>query len=229
MARTITVGQLEADVRSRADVENDPHKSPVEIRRWLSAGYSQLYDILVNSGLAYFESKQTIVTVGSGTTALPADYFGTLRIDFIFSAELIWPVKEINPRAIHRVRRTNAQRAYYYRITGSNITWYPTPPSGQTYEHLYIPAAADLTLDVDGSTVVDGINGWEEYVVLYAAMQACNKEDGNYTKFERQIAKIEQKIESMSLNRTIASATSLIEEEDYDDYYDRDPANWRQY
>lgn len=230
MARTISVAQMIADVRSRADCENDPHKTDAEIRRWLSAGYARLYAKLVSSGLAYYEKSQTITTAGStGTYALPADYLATIKLDYQFTSDIVWPVREISIRELHRVRTTGAQRSYFYRVVQSNLIMYPNPPDGQTYIHKYIPVAVDITTDTDGTMTIDGFNGFEEYVVLYAAMQAINKEDRDVGPIMAQLRDLDRQLDNEVQNRNIASATSLIDDNDILPPWELDPANWRQY
>lgn len=230
MARTVSVQELIDSFRSRGDFENDPHKGDSEIMTWLSASYAELYDILVSSGLAYFEAKDDFIT--DGTTeiiSLPADFYGTLRLDYIFSAEVSWPVREISPRRLHRVTATG-QRAYYYRNVASNMILYPRPPTAQTYRHLYIPAPAKLT---DPGQVIDGVSGWEDFVTVGAVIRGLGKSQENEMlgAFQMERQRLESRITQAAQNRAIASATSLVEEtgDFYDGDWERDPANWRQY
>jgi hypothetical protein len=226
MPRLVTVQEMVDAVRSRGDFQLDPHKSDAEIMSWLSAAYGELYDILVSSGLDYYEASEDYTTTGlTDTYTMAADYYGTKRVDYIFSAETKWPVREISLRRLHQVS-TSGQRAAFYRTVGPNIILYPRPPAGQTYRHLYIPAPAKLTSLVQ---TIDGVSGWEEHLVVGAIIRGKEKSDLDTSSFQIDRQRTEARIQQAAQNRAIASATSLVEEDTYDNDWSQDPANWRQY
>ncbi len=82
----------------------------------------------------------------------------------------------------HRVLpSTNfAAPACSYRIVGATIQFNPTPADG-TYKVRYVPVPG--TLSADGDTL-DGVLGWEEYVILYAAYKLLQKE-GSHADADR--------------------------------------------
>lgn len=223
MSRTITLAELRSDVRQRADVENDTHLSDAEINRYVSSSYSFLYGLLVRSGEAYFENTQTITTTGVATYALPADFYRMLRVRYRVDSQSWARVIEADPNIIDRVT-TNGVRATWYRLVNNSIEFYPTPPSLQTYQLRYIPAAERLTGD---NQSINGVNGWEELIVLDAAIKCLRKSDKQEMAagLERDRLLMLKNIEDLAYERSIASSTRPFREEDVS--YEPDPSSWR--
>lgn len=226
MARKFTVTQLTTAVRRRADLENDTHVADAEIYEWLSTYYAELYDILVSSGLHYFETSYSFASNGGSSYALPADFYAMLRLDYVLSAETNVELKEIGLRELHHVSGTSA-RAAFYRVVGENLILYPQPPSGHNYVLKYIPAPIKLEA---GATEVDGISGWEDYLVTGAVLTAHSKRenDAAVAIAKDRLKDLRARITQNAQNRAIASATSLVESAPSFDY-EIDAADWRQY
>lgn len=231
MPRTFTLAQLRTLVRQRADRENDPHVTDTEINSYISASYGELYDLLVQSGLPYFKATQTIVTTGSSNPyALSSDFYAMIRVWYKAGTDTWWPLREAHPREVHRfLALTGTRRAVAYEVTGTtpagdSLELFPIPPAGQTYEVRYFPRPLDLTTDAD---VVDGVSGWEEFIVVDAALKCLTKSTPEEAAPLWQ-AKNQQleRIKRMAQNRQIANAHSLFIEEDYTE---ADPASWRGY
>lgn len=226
--RKFTVGQLTTAVRRRADIPvADDHVTDAEIREWLSAFYAELYDILVSSGLAYFEKTQTYATTSSQSYALPADFYGTLTVVYSISDTRDEELREIHPREIHRVSKVASAYSTRYRTVGNQLVLYPPPLAGQTYRLKYIPAPADLTV---AAQEVDGVSGWEDFVVTGAVIYALSKKDRDTSVNERRLRDLRKRITDAVQNREIASALSLVQSDSLtDDPIWNDPAEWRFY
>jgi hypothetical protein len=201
MARTFTLLQLRTKARERSDMVNSSFVTDSELNGYISASYAELYDILVQSGLVYYTpTTQTITGTGSETYPLAADYYGTVRVDRV-SGSNYCPLTEymITERASYENSGTGEARAYSPQ--GSNMSLLPAPTSG-SYRHIYIPAPADLTADV---TTVDGVSGWEEFIVVDAARKMLQKEESSTVGIERDLARLKARIEEMSQNRAWAT------------------------
>lgn len=209
MARTYTVTELIAAVRSRCDTENDPHKTDSEIRHWINVAYGELYDMLVQSGIPYFQSETTITSVaGTASYALPADFQSILSVYYMRDAQTREQLGEILPTQLQMLS-VMGQRAHYYRLNGSNLILHPTPEvSGQSYYVIYVPAPAKFV----ANETVDGYAGWEEYVVVVASMSAMVKESNSemYALLGRERERLGKRIVDNALSRQIASATGMV-------------------
>ncbi len=84
---------------------------------------------------------------------------------------------------------------YRYRVQGDEIKIIPTPQAGTVFMLHYTPTA---TLLVSGSDTVDGINGWEDYIVVDAAIECLQPEGGDTTVLERRKMQLKQRIEEMA-------------------------------
>tara|TARA_Y100000588_G_scaffold103972_1_gene113355 strand:- start:2607 stop:3227 length:621 start_codon:yes stop_codon:yes gene_type:complete len=172
-----------------------------ELNGYISASYAELYDILVQSGLVYYTpTTQTITGTGSETYALAADYYGTVRVDRV-SGSNYYPLVEymITERTSYENGGSGEARAYSPQ--GSNMSLLPAPTGG-SYRHIYIPAPANLSSDAD---TVDGVSGWEEFIVVDAARKMLQKEESSTVGVERDLARLKARIEEMAQNRAWAT------------------------
>lgn len=192
MARNFTVGALLQRVRERADmIEGNPRKfcGDDEIIRWLSQSYTKLYGIIARSGLNAFESEKVYVTDGRDPAAypLPADFFGCLRVDWLITATA--PIRYLEIRELMigeagRINWSSGGRAIGFRIVNETLVLYPNATTvGQSYLLVYIPTAADLT---DEAQPVNGVNGFEEIMVLDASIRALQKEETDASPLIRE-------------------------------------------
>lgn len=149
--------------------DEDRFVTEVEINRLINLAYRELYGHLVRHGMHRTETVYEITADGSDTYALPADLFAILTVHRVEDDFAI-----LLTRHDHRLRpvASSGADASTYRVVGSTIEFNPVPDTGD-YEVRYVPVPATLTADAD---TVDGVLGWEEYVVLYVAAKLLQKE-----------------------------------------------------
>lgn len=87
-----------------------------------------------------------------------------------------------------------------YRITGSNIQLVPLASSGQTFRIQYAPRPLTLMQDTD---TIDGVSGYEELIIIDAAIKAMQKEESDCSILMAQKAEMLNEIESAAANRDI--------------------------
>jgi len=172
-----------------------------ELNGYISASYADLYDTLVRTGLAYFETTATINATGVETYSLPADHYATIAVDYRIDTTTWEPLREYMIRERHLYENQGAGYAEAYRVVGTNISLLPVPASGRVYRHRYVPAPANLTSD---ATNVDGVSGWEEWIVADAARKCLQKEESDTRTIERDLARLQARIEEAAENRAIA-------------------------
>lgn len=184
-----TLAQLRTRVRQRSDNEFSGSNfiTDDEITQLLNTSYQELYGLLERSGLHLAEELLTITADGSASYDLPADYYATLavfRVDGNYRTYL--------PRHSLRVRPSTAitGAASSYRVVGSTLVFLPTPTDG-TYEVIYIPVPGELSADED---TVDGVLGWEEYLVIDCAIKILEKEESDVTALRQDRERIQQRI-----------------------------------
>lgn len=217
MARSFTLAQIRTAVLGLCDAENDGNLVTAWLNTAISSSYSELVDLLVSSGLFYFRSTATLsYSAVTGLAALPADFLATVSVWYEKDASRRLPLRAVSIRDAWKFKKTSVSRAFCFETVGTNIQLYPPPPSGQTYTLIYVPCAADLTSD--GQTV-DGVQGFEELIVVDAAIKVGIRQETDVQVLLGRKQELLGRIQQMSQNREIASATSLYEEPE-ENYFD---------
>lgn len=223
MARSFTLAQLRTKVRQRADIESSSFISDSELNGYISASYAVLYERLVLTGIAYFEATETLnIVAGTASYAMAASHMSTVGVDWQRAAGKFEPLRRLMPRERNMFPEP-AHPASGYMLVGTNIVLYPTPSVSATYRHIYVPAPADLSADGD---LVDGVSGWEEYIVNDAARKCLLKEESDTSAIEREIDRNLARIEEARLSRYIQDGPRITWDEG-DDFLGEDHLNDR--
>lgn len=206
-------------------MENATFIADAEWKGIISSAYAELYSLLAASGLRYFESTDSVATTGGAAYALPADFLSSIGVDYVVNAqgdrrqleELM--VQERNVYA----GVTGASEATAYALVGANLELYPTPPSGQTYEHRYIPQPSDLSSEADGTSVDVVTPDGEQFLIWYAAVMALSKEESDVRVAMAERERFRQRVEEWAVLRSLNSPRRLV----VDDGGFADPADYR--
>jgi hypothetical protein len=187
-----------------ADVENATARFPTtEVTEYINQGIAELYDLLVSArGVGFYEKTVTIVTDGINTNyALPLDFYQLVmfQVNLGFSAGVSVTTDTniaLEQFMMHERPELSsstpgwAGQPFKYRIhggdpsqpnqvqgtinTGYTVELLPPPSANIKVQMFYVPSCPRLVNDND---VFDGINGWEEYAIFYAAMLMRYKDD----------------------------------------------------
>lgn len=150
-----------------------------EVQDCLNEVLTEVWDLVVAaSPTDYYQSDFTITTSsGIDLYSLPSDFY---KLRAVFKDE---GDGELRPLA-----SINEQEQQYFR-----------PPAGvYTIVVRYIPVSPLLTSD---STTFDGVNGWEELVVLGTAIKLLTKEAANLMLLQllqAERARVEKRIMDMA-------------------------------
>lgn len=148
----------------------DRFVTTTETNRLINLGYKELYGHLIRHGMHRAETVEEITADGSATYAMPADFFALLTVHRVEDG-IGYLLGRHGVRTRPRDDGTGADAATY-RMVGATIAFNPLPDTG-TYEVRYVPVPGTLSADAD---TLDGVLGWEEYVVLYVAVKLLQKE-----------------------------------------------------
>lgn len=209
----VTLQELRTRCLERADMvfnsavaAGDRYITTTELNALINTSYAELYGTLVRYGMHRDEELATVVTDGTAKYQLPADIYAVLGV---YRVETNGDRTYLS-RHDHRLRpnqsRTQA-KAHTYRVVGANMEFNPIPTSG-TYELVYIPVPGEMSADEDQ---IDGVLGWEEYVVIDVAIKLKQKEDSDpallMAERERLLRRIqeESRDEEMSECGTVQS------------------------
>ena len=172
MARTRTGAELIDDSYLRADLVGATDRHPrTTVLRYVNQGCTELYDLLVEArGRAYFRATPSTITTATNTTryALPASFYRliSLRVNGPsgFCMEPFSPQDE----PMLREPGVTADKPTHYELQPGYVELLPAHRASLSVICDYVPVFTDL---LDSSVTFDGINGWEQYPVEFAARE----------------------------------------------------------
>jgi len=206
MANTITLAEIKTQARERADMENSSFISDTELLSYVNLSYAELYDLLVSRFEDYYTMDTTLVVAsGASSVSLPADFYKLRGVDRSISSNDWVAIPKFNFNNRNN-RNTNVSRLMSgqfnvaYRIVGNSLHLTPTDTAAGSYRLWYVPTYTKL---VDSTDTVDGVNGWEEYIIVDVAIKMLAKEDSSVSHLMQQKQALIDRIESMAQNRDI--------------------------
>jgi hypothetical protein len=180
--RSVTLTEVIRRAKKRSDMTGSRF---LENQDWVdlfNSAYADLYDLVVGAYDNYYVSEEsTTLVTGTDTYDLPDDFYKLIGVDFLVGGTYItlFPFVE-------------AERNQPF-AGASSI------PSG-TIRLRYVPAPAQYTVD-DLDEEIDGVAGWDEYVVNLMAEAALTAEESDTTAVQNQLKRLRQRIIDMAPNR----------------------------
>lgn len=204
-----TLADVRLAARRRADMEHSPFVSDDEWNALIASAHQELYGLLCQEfGSAYQLSSHDLVTAGADTYALPEDFFKLHAVHLHLSGDQWKALRRCNVADLNGGRFGVAFAPYgtdiRYALAGSSIRFVPAPAAGRTIRLWYAPRLAVPTNDED---VIDGVNGWEELLVIDAAIKALQKEESDVSVLLAQKNMLLARIRSEAANRDVGPQT----------------------
>lgn len=234
---TTSLADLRLRAQQRSDQVNSNFVSPAEWVNYINASYFELYDLLVQKyGDNYYVAldgnnkpyqfttdgvKDTYGLPDGTTTYLMPDgstapaFYKALGVSLLINAGT--PSQYITLKPFMFGERDTLTRpgvairgraGLRYRINGNGLWLRPFPMSGQTLVIHYVPRMTPL---VDDEDTVDGISGWEEYVVVDAAIKAMQKEESDVSVLMAQKQALIARIESAADSRDAGMPARVVD------------------
>lgn len=174
-----TLEQLRTDAYERSDNEGATDRHPPDkVDRYINQGRAELYDLLVEArGRQYFRKNppQTITTVeGVSRYELESDFYRLISVRKACSQQYLLAPFRAEDEPELREPGCETLEPTHYELQGPIIELLPKGPGGVCVVVDYVPVISDLEDDEDEH---DGINGWEEYVVAFAARCMAMKDE----------------------------------------------------
>jgi hypothetical protein len=222
MANPATRKSIRDRAKRRADQENQSFISNAEWNDYIDEGLSELYDIIVSRYEDYIVSDVDITLVpGQDAYTLPTDFYKTIGVDFLQGSAL-------GPDAVryrltrYAFRERNIYRETYlhsglslvgpyyeYRIEGNSLKLIPTPGEG-VVKLWYYPQAPVFTNDTTAINLVF-VQGWEEFIVLSAAIKAMAKEESDPAVLIMQKDELKNRIITMASDRDVGEPNRVTD------------------
>lgn len=218
----VTLSTLRTRVRERADMSTAGFiaDSATSIDAFINEGVQRLHEKLVEAyGEEYISSSASLTCTGSASdVALPSDFMKLYGVDMPISGtrRALRPYMRAERNA-YREGGVTWQTVPRYSLVGAYIRFLPIPPAC-TATIYYAPSA---TLLVNTSDTVNFPNGWERYVVLYAAIQCLAKEESDTRDLRTEMQREEAALESIKESRDAAYPRSVVDLDlaDLTEYY----------
>lgn len=220
---TITLATLIKRARDRADMPVDGFVTDEELTDWVNEGLQQLHKLLVDAFETEYAFKEQAMSYVSGTTdyALPADFFRLFGVDFDF-AGTTRALKPYNQAERNAYKNRSGPGALWFGVvgglprysliknqssTGSMLRLLPAnvTTSGRL---LYAPTVTTL---VDGADSVELPDGWEKYVIVFAAIQMLTKEESSTTELQKQLARWDEDLIELKATRDAANPKQTVD------------------
>lgn len=220
----VSLGELRLRSQQKSDRVNSSFVTTEEWNYFINQSYYELYDMLITAYEDYYIAPRLeFQTDGSNQFYdLPngQNYSGALPFYKAYGVDLgldnstnAWvTLKKFN--FIERNRYVYPQITstflgvfnLRYRVLGNKIEFIPTPSGGQTIGLWYFPRLITLLQDTD---VMDGISGWESYVICRSAKYALDKEESDTSKIDEEILFLKKRIEETSQNRDAGQGDTI--------------------
>jgi len=186
MPRLYTLTNLIKRCKRRCDMENDPSIADDEWADLISEAYGELYTIVYESGLQYFERVLKVTSTGAQTIGEPIDHLSTVDVLYLIDPTVL---RYRALRELMAQERAGASGIASWSFTANGaatafalvdrlIYLYPTPPAGQVYEIRYVPQPPDFTEPANLDVVTpDGL----AFLIWNVAVMADSKSEVDAT------------------------------------------------
>jgi hypothetical protein len=211
-----TLLQLRDRILQRTDNQyTDGFVTNAEVNALINLHYKELYELLQFAGPHRVETEYTV----DAATDIEADGRASLPID-VYSIMVVHRIEDdgsfsMLTRHDHRSRPRNPAisncPAETYRVAGGmRLELDPIPASGE-YVVTYIPVPPDLAADAD---TLDGVLGWEEFVVVAVALDIALKEavdPGLIGAIKAQVQWQRDRIKTAAKNAEMTEAPRIVD------------------
>jgi len=193
--------QLRLRAKRRADMENSGFVSDSEWNDYLEEGKAELHELVVDKHEDFLVRSTTFSLVANQNGYdLPSDFLMPRGVDLV-SGNNTYTVRPFMFRERNRLEGWYGGNSvgynFMYQIFGNQIWFEPAPSSSGSIKLWYVPQVERFKNDGDTLNVAYA-NGWERYIVLYAAIKALQKEESDVSFLMAELAGVQKKIESNS-------------------------------
>lgn len=228
MANTVELSDLRTRVEQRCDIPTSATSGTfilkAELNKYINLAFAELHDILVQKYEDIFVKSVTFNTSAQSTgvysitsDVVATDFYKVLGVDldaggvnyrlrpFSFQERTMFNTTISNVTGLVDTR---------YHVQGDNLKLIPAPPPSGTITFWYVPQVAELVNDGDTITDKAGygvILGWEEFIVVGAAIKVKQKEESDITALLAEKEMIRRRIEEAAGNRDAGESRAILD------------------
>lgn len=196
MGISIAVSDLIEDVRLRAELPTYTTSTSVrtaDILYWIKRSLQRLSGIIWSSGDASQLALETTLTTTAGIDmiSMPTDMQALVSIYYVRDSSYEVPMDRMNPDDLGDVEQRDWDgEVPRYTLKGESIQLRPVPAGAYTVRIEYVTG-----LVISASTdVVQLYSGWDEWVVLDAAIKVKQRLQQPYVEIMQEREKVEAEI-----------------------------------
>ena len=208
---TTTLQNLVDRVRQRADMEGSTFVTDVEVIGYINVAMSEVHDILVSRYEDYYVSSEPYTLPASNPGTLPATFYKALGVDFD-SGGTTYRLRRFSFQERNKLNSPSMVAGRIadtlYAIQGAEIKFIPAPTVSGTATLWYVPEAQQFDSSGSGFMSVTIVTkapavafGYEEYVVVDAAIKCLQKEESDVQILLVQKQQLKERIENAASNR----------------------------
>ena len=219
MPLTQTLAELREQARQYADMESSGFISDAEANRYVNLGLAQLWHLLVSTDIdRYASSTEVVSSPGSFEYPLPDDFAQLRAVELLdrSGAEtgyrlLRYSIGEGHSDGSFPTLGDGA--GLRYTLYGQGVDGagtrlrFSANPCGRAFRIWYVQSPPRLTADGDS---FDGVAGWEEWAVLWAAEQMLAKEESDPSSLIRRRAEMTSRIQAVASRRDAGQAPQIV-------------------
>jgi hypothetical protein len=207
MARTRMLQEMRADAYLRSDNDGaaDRHVF-TDVDRYINQGLAELYDLLVEArGRSYYRKvSPTPITTTASTSryALQADFYQLISVRVSGDdGDLLAPFRAEDEVEL-RASAASTDHPTHYELQNGYIELLPLHSAGLSVIVDYVPACPVIPSS-PGTGTFDGVNGWEEYAVIFAAMCMAERDEDweLYRALENDKRALKERIQGLAPKR----------------------------
>lgn len=228
----MSLGEVRLLSQQKADRVNSNFVTMTEWNAYIRLAQYELYDLLIDGDqMRYVAPTAAFITNGStylyplpdgilsftqpdGSSAVSPPFYKLVGVDMgLSNANNAWvTVTQFNFIDRNKFLYPNSASTIYgvfncqYRLNDKFIQFIPVPSGNQPFRLWYIPR---LAVPLSDSDLVDGVSGWEQYVIVRAAKYALDKEESDTTKLDAEILWLKERIESAAKTRDVGQADTI--------------------
>lgn len=216
MAYLVTLATLSERALQRSNLEGgSPFIKPFELTDLINGSIAKWVDEVRGTTWngTYARSPHVFSTVANlAKYPLPQDFLSLLSVDVaiangqpVISAQSYQEEQRNASRSFPLLGGWGIAQPIYYQVQGTDIAFIPVPQGAYSVTVNYVPTAPVLS-DPDDS--IDAINGWEEFIVLDAAIKCLLKagENDSIPQLNARLGEERERIRSMAPRRDMQTA-----------------------
>lgn len=217
----VQLDELRDRIREAGDAEGTSGAarfSDAEVNSRINVSIKHWWDRVVLAEPHRYQAVDTITANGSASYAFPSDYYSTLALEYVDGDNRI----EIPQISFHDRNRfghaATSGHAMGFILTTA-IEMVP-PPSSGSYRHIYVTEATVLTNDTD---TLEGIHGWEEWIVQDVAAYFARKDGADAVPFVAEREAIAEHIDRAAQRRRHGRGGTIADTRLRKRWWSRDP------